>query len=142
MSRFVLDNSVTMRWLFGDGSAAEQTYANQVLTAIEDGNVLVPGVWCLEVSNVIARAESKYGLTEARSSEFVHVLQQMNIQVDAETCNHAMSASLQLARRYHLSAYDAAYLELALREGVSLATLDDELIKAADKMNVKLFSAK
>lgn len=130
-----------MRWLFGDGSPAGQTYANQVLTAIEDGNVLVPGVWCLEVGNVIARAESKNGLTEARSSEFVYVLQQMNIQVDAETCTHAMSASLQLARRYHLSTYDAAYLELALREGVPLATLDDEMIKAADKMGVRLFSA-
>lgn len=137
--RFVLDNSVTMRWLFGDGSPADQTYAKNVLDAIEDGNVLVPGIWCLEVANVIARAESKYGLSEARSSEFVHVLQNMHIQIDPATCAQAMGDTLQLARRYKLSAYDAAYLELALREGLPLATLDEVLEQAAAKAGVRRF---
>lgn len=140
--QFVLDNSVTMRWLFGDGSPSDQLYAKRVLAKIEDGNVLVPGVWCLEVANVIARAESKYGLAEARSAEFVHALQQMHIQVDPETCVHAMGDTLQLARRYNLSAYDAAYLELALREGLPLATLDEGLEKAAKKAGVKRFASK
>jgi predicted nucleic acid-binding protein len=126
-----------MRWLFGDGSSDDQIYAKRVLAAIGDANVLVPAIWCLEVANVITRAESKYGLTEARSSEFVHVLQRMAIQVDAETCQYAMSETLQLARRYNLSSYDAAYLELAMRKAVPLATLDDVLVKAADKIGVK-----
>jgi predicted nucleic acid-binding protein len=140
--RFVLDNSVTMRWLFGDGSPGDQVYVRLVLDSIEDGNVIVPGVWCLEVANVIARAEAKYGLTEARSMEFVHLLQQMQIQIDTETCAHAMGDTLQLARRYNLSAYDASYLELALREGLALATLDEELLKAAKKAGVKRLTSK
>jgi predicted nucleic acid-binding protein len=140
--RFVLDNSVTMRWLFGDGSPSDQAYAKQVLGLITVGNVLVPSVWCLEVANVIARAENKYGLAEARSAEFVHVLQQMHIQIDSETCVHAMGNTLQLARRYNLSAYDAAYLELALREGLPLATLDEALGKVAKNVGVKIFTSK
>ncbi|MEQ1667862.1 MAG: type II toxin-antitoxin system VapC family toxin [Sulfuriferula sp.] len=138
--RFVLDNSVTMRWLFGDGSPDDQLYAKQILAAIEYESVIVPGIWCLEVSNVITRAESKYGLTEARSSEFMHVLQQMHIQVDAETCVYAMNETIQLSRRYNLSTYDAAYLELALRLGLSIATLDEMLIKAAKKSGVKRYA--
>jgi len=140
--RFVLDNSVTMRWLFGDGSVGDQIYAKQVLNSIEDGSVLVPSVWCLEVANVIVRAEAKYGLTEARSTEFVHLLQQMQIQVDVATSVHALGDTLQLARRYNLSAYDAAYLELALREGLPLATLDEGLLKAAKKAGVKRLASK
>jgi predicted nucleic acid-binding protein len=140
--RFVLDNSVTMRWLFGDGSPSDQVYAKFVLSSIAGGNVLVPGIWCLEVANVIARAESKLGLTEARSAEFVNTLHDMHIEVDSETCAHAMNDTLQLARRYNLSAYDAAYLELALREGSPLATLDEGLEKAIKKSGAKRFTSK
>jgi predicted nucleic acid-binding protein len=140
--RFILDNSVTMRWLFGDGSPSDKAYAKFVLGAIADGNVLVPSIWCLEVANVIARAESKFGLTEARSSEFVNTLHDMHIEVDSETCAHAMNDTLQLARRYNLSAYDAAYLELALREGSPLATLDEGLEKAIKKSGAKRFTSK
>lgn len=137
--RFVLDNSVTMRWLFGDGSTSDQTYARQVLASISDASVIVPEVWGLEVANVIARAEKKFGLTEARSTAFVHALQQMHIEVDHESSMHAMGDTLQLARRYNLSAYDAAYLELSLREGLALATLDEGLIKALKKAGGKRF---
>jgi predicted nucleic acid-binding protein len=140
--RFVLDNSVTMRWLFGDGSPSDQAYAKQVLALIVEAEVLVPGVWCLEVSNVIARAERKFGLTEARSSEFLRALQQMHIHVDPETSAHAMGSTLQLARRYNLSAYDAAYLELAMREGLPLATIDEGLVKAIKKAGAKRFIPK
>ncbi len=140
--RFVLDNSVTMRWLLGDGSASDQAYARHVLSVIVDGNVLVPGIWSLEVANVIARAEKKYGLPEARSAEFVHLLHQMHIEVDPQTSVHALNDTLQLARRYNLSAYDAAYLELTLREGLALATLDDGLVKAAKKAGAKRLTLK
>ncbi|WP_211450758.1 type II toxin-antitoxin system VapC family toxin [Collimonas antrihumi] len=140
--RFVLDNSVTMRWLFGDGSPSDKAYAKQVLASISEARVSVPGVWSLEVANVITRAEKKFGLTEARSAEFVHALQQMHIQVDPETNTHALGDTLQLARRYNLSAYDAAYLELALREGLALATLDEGLIKAVKKAGAKRFISK
>lgn len=128
--RFVLDNSVTMRWLFNDGSPSDQKYAKQVLSLIGQAEVIVPTVWHLEVANVIARAERSYGLTEARSSEFIHALDRMNFAVDHATSLHALGDTLQISRRYNLSTYDSAYLELALREGLPMATLDKELIKA------------
>jgi predicted nucleic acid-binding protein len=140
--RFVLDNSVTMRWLFGDGSLSDQTYAKQVLASISDTCILVPGIWSLEVANVITRAEKKFGLTQARSTEFIHALEKMHIGIDSQTSLHAMKNTLQLARSCHLSAYDAAYLELALREGLPLATLDEALIKAIKKMGAKRFVSK
>jgi predicted nucleic acid-binding protein len=128
--RFVLDNSVVMRWLFGDGSHDDQAYAHQVLDAIAKGAALVPGLWGLEVANVIVRAEFKQLLTEARSAEFIGLLQKMNIQVDSKNHLQTLENTLQLARRYGLTSYDAAYLELALREGLPLATLDQKLRNA------------
>lgn len=136
---FVLDNSVTMRWLFGDGSPDERAYALQVLAAIDGAEVHVPAIWALEVSNVIARAEAKYGPSEARSSEFIHVLQNMGLRPDAQTGLNALGATLQLARRFNLSSYDAAYLELALRTGLPLASLDADLLKAARQAGVARF---
>lgn len=137
---FVLDNSVTMRWFFGDGKPAELTYAGKVLDAMRDTIALVPVTWGLEVANVIAKAEARALVTEARSGAFLEMLEGMDIEVDPATFAHALSDILQLARRYKLSAYDASYLELALRSGVALATLDEDLQKAARKTGVKNFA--
>ena len=137
---FVLDNSVTMRWFFGDGKPQELAYAGKVLDAMKQDNALVPLTWGLEVANVIARAEAKGLVTEARSGIFLEMLADMEIDVDAATFAHALSDTLQLARRYKLSSYDASYLELALRLGMPLATLDEDLQKAAKKAGVKRFS--
>lgn len=138
--RFVLDNSVVMRWLFGDGSPADRVYADHVLQVLQlDGSIaLVPGIWPLEVGNVILRAETQGLLTEARGAEFLGTLQDMPIQIDGQTSTHALASTLQLARRYTMSSYDAAYLELALRQGVALATLDADLQRAALKSGVSL----
>lgn len=136
---FVLDNSVTMRWFFGDGKPQELAYASKVLDAMKQDNALVPATWGLEVANVIAKAEAKGLVTEARSSAFLEMLEDVGIDVDAATFAQALSDTLQLARRYKLSAYDASYLELALRRGMPLATLDEDLQKAARKAGVKKF---
>ena len=136
---FVLDNSVTMRWFFGDGKPQEVAYAGKVLDAMKRTNALVPVTWGLEVANVIAKAEEKSLVTEARSGAFLEMLKDVDIEVDAATFAHALSDTLQLARRYKLSAYDASYLELSLRLGIPLATLDEGLQKAAKKAGVKKF---
>ena len=135
----VLDNSVTMRWFFGDGKPSELAYADKVLDAMKTASALVPTTWGLEVANVIAKAEAKALVTEARSGAFLGMLEGVEIEVDAATFAHALSDTLQLARRYKLSAYDASYLELALRLGLPLATLDEDLQKAAKKAGVKKF---
>jgi predicted nucleic acid-binding protein len=136
---FVLDNSVTMRWFFGDGKPQELAYVGKVLDAMKVATAIVPTTWGLEVANVIARAEAKALVTEARSGAFLEMLDGVSIEVDAATFAHALESTLQLARRYKLSAYDASYLELALRRGISLATLDEDLQKAAKKAGVKKF---
>ena len=137
---FVLDNSVTMRWFFGDGNPRELAYAVKVLDAMKRDSALVPAMWGLEVANVVARAEASAMVTEARSGAFLEMLDGVGIEVDSATFEHALSDTLQLARRYRISAYDASYLELALRRGLPLATLDDDLQKAAKKAGVKKFA--
>jgi predicted nucleic acid-binding protein len=136
---FVLDASVTMRWFFGDGKPQELAYAGKVLDAMKDADAFVPVTWGLEVANVIAKAEAKVLVAEARSGAFLEMLEGVEIEVDVATFAHALSDTLQLARRYKLSAYDASYLELALRMGIPLATLDEDLRKAARKAGVKRF---
>lgn len=129
---FVLDNSVVMRWLFRDGTTEALEYADRILDRLADAScqALVPCVWALEVGNVIARAEAKGLLQEARSAEFLGILNDMAIELDSRSAAQALGDTLQLARRYQLSTYDAAYLELALREGLPLATDDEALRKA------------
>ena len=130
--RFVLDNSVAMRWLFADGSEADLAYATHVLQLLaqEEGAAVVPALWPLEVGNVIVRAEAKGLILEARSTEFLGLLDDMAIAVDGHTATHALHDTMQLARRFRLSTYDASYLELTLREGLPLATLDANLRNA------------
>ncbi len=137
---FVLDNSVTMRWFFGDGKPQELAYAGNVLDAMKTASALVPATWGLEVANVIAKSEAKGLVTEARSGAFLEMLEGVDIEEDTATFAHALVDTLQLARRYKLSAYDASYLELALRSGLPLATLDEDLHKAAKKAGVKRFT--
>lgn len=138
--RFVLDNSVAMRWLLQDGSEDRLAYARQVLELLtqETGEALVPGLWALEAANVIVKAQAKGLVSEARAAAFVGLLQAMNITPDAHTFDCALGDTLQLARRFKLSSYDAAYLELALREGLPLATLDADLRSAMAQTGVAL----
>jgi predicted nucleic acid-binding protein len=138
---FVLDNSITMRWFFGDSTPRDLAYASRILDAMKADEAVVPGLWGLEVANVLARAESIGLVSEARSETFIGMLQQLDISVDLATSAQALAATLQLARRHKISAYDAAYLELALRTGLALATLDEKLSKAARKAGVKRFAA-
>lgn len=127
--RFVLDNSVAMRWLLRDGSDERLAYANRVLQLLEqqDGEAVVPGIWVLEAANVIVKTQAKGLVTEARATVFIGLLNDMRITVDTSTAERALGDTLQLARRFKLSSYDASYLELALREGLALATLDADL---------------
>ena len=135
---FVLDNSVAMRWLLG-GSAIELAYASMVLEALRTTSAVVPALWYLEASNVITKAENKRVVLEARSRHFIATLNSLNILADPDTTLHALGDTLNLARRYKLSSYDAAYLELALRNGLPIATLDKDLEIAAAKAGVPKF---
>ena len=139
---FVLDNSVAMCWLLNDGRPGDVSYSLKTLDALKATYALVPAIWSLEAANVVAKVEAKGLATEARTQLFVSALLQLNIVTDHATSSHALNDTLNLARRFKLSAYDAAYLELALRQGLPLATLDAGLEKAAKKAGVKRFEPK
>jgi predicted nucleic acid-binding protein len=142
MTGLVLDASVTMNWLFEPAAPDDRAYASAVLEAMKDPGILaeVPVIWALEVGNVLARAEARDLLAQAHSEAFLEMLGCLPIRADAATFARALADTLHLARRYGLSTYDASYLELALRSGLPLATLDADLTKAARKAGVKRFA--
>jgi predicted nucleic acid-binding protein len=139
---FVLDASVAMSWLLADAKPTDKRYADSVLTSLAEDDVAagVPVTWGLEIANVVARAEAKGLVTEAQSEAFLEMLAGIRISPDLATFSRALVETLSLARRYRLSSYDASYLELALRLGLPLATLDSDLLKAAKKAGIKRFS--
>jgi predicted nucleic acid-binding protein len=134
---FVLDASVTMRWFFGDGTPQGLEYAFAVFDILKSRSAVVPVTWSLEIANVILRAETKELTPKAHSQAFIERLEGMDIKTDHATYEYALSDTLNLARKYNLSSYDASYLELAMRLESPLATLDEDLRKAAEKAGVK-----
>lgn len=135
MTRFVLDCSVTMAWCFDDEATP---YTNGVRDALIDARAIVPSLWPLEVANVLLVAERRNRLEKADTMRFPTLLQALPITVDQSTSQRALREILDLARDQGLSSYDAAYLELALREGLPLATLDGRLKDAAARVGVPL----
>ena len=137
----VLDASVALCWFLKDGRPVDRDLAQRALDALKQPGTraLVPATWSLEVANVITRAEAKGLINEAQGEAFVEMLNGLDIDTDSSTASRALSETLQVARRHRLSSYDASYLELAMRAGLPLATLDRDLRKAADKAGVKAF---
>ena len=133
--KFVLDCSVVMAWCFDDESDG---YADKVLNLVTKNEALVPSLWPLEVANVLLVGERKKRLTKADSARFIELLSAQPISVDPETPEKAFGDTLALARDCGLSAYDASYLELAMRHGIPLATGDQSLRKAAEKSGIRL----
>ena len=132
---FVLDCSVTIAWLFKDEASPKTDKLRATLVETE---ALVPALWPLEVANVLLVATRKGRLKRAEVPRVVELLSALPITVDARTAPQALGATFSLAHEYGLSAYDAAYLELATREAVPLATLDKALAKAAKRCGVEL----
>ena len=139
MTGFVLDNSVAMRWLLESNKVSNQEYAEKVLKSLTINDALVPNLWHLEATNVLLGAEKRKEITIGEVEGFISQLESLPIQVDPLTYHQSFSRTLALGRAYNLSSYDAAYLELAIREGIPLASLDKNLIKAAKKSEVDIY---
>ena len=133
MSVFVLDCSVAVAWLFED-EATPATDA--LLDQLADDTALAPLHWRLEVGNVLAQAERRGRITPAQVAASVAFVSNLPIDIDAETDRRALREVLALARSAGLTTYDGAYLELALRRGVPLATQDKALVRAARGLKV------
>ncbi len=130
---FVLDASMTMSWCFADESTP---HSRGVLQSLLNTYAEVPAVWVFEVANVLALGERKQRIVAALSDEFMKVLSRLDIRIEQPT--PPGTELLLLIRRYGLTAYDAASLELAKRKGLALATFDSDLIKAASQESVAL----
>ena len=138
MSELVLDASVALAWCFEDETTPATLKVLQIL-AVEVASV--PAIWPIEVANVLALAERRRRITPAESAEFIGRLEGLAIEVDAGTLSRAFTRILDLAREERLTAYDAAYLELAMRLGVPLATKDGPLSAAAMRLGVTVVGA-
>ena len=136
--RFVLDCSVTMAWCFEDEAGAD---ADAALTALMGGAALAPSIWPLEVVSVLLVAERRGRLAHADAVRFLDLLRGLPVAVVETTFDVASRSVHALARRYGLSAYDAAYLDLAMREDARLATRDRALRRAATAAGVGLLAA-
>jgi predicted nucleic acid-binding protein len=130
---FVLDASATLAWCFEDEATAE---AAALLERLRDDEAIVPPLWLLELANGLVVAERRARLTRADSTRFLALIRQLPIQIDQTSTMDLGAAVMDLARAYELSAYDAASLELALRLGLPLATLDVRLRSAAERAGV------
>ena len=139
MTTFVLDNSVAMRWLLQTEKKSYQAYSVNVLKSLFEANALVPNLWHLEATNVLLGAEKRNELSTGEVEGFISQLEGLPINVDPLTSNQSFTHILSLSRAYNLSSYDAAYLELAIRENIPLASLDKNLLKAAKKAGVAIY---
>ena len=133
MASFVVDASVALAWCFDD----EATGATDALLgrAAAEG-VVVPALWFLEVANALLTAERRGRLTPAQTLEVLTRLAALPAERDSVAVSP--TAVLALARAQRLTAYDAAYLELAIRRELPLATLDEELRRAGQAAGVPL----
>jgi predicted nucleic acid-binding protein len=131
----VLDSSVALAWIYPE----ETTDAvRKVFEQIVDGGALVPGLWRLEVANALTMAMRRGRITAALRASGLADLALLDIQADHATDDHAWTSTLQLADRFRLTVYDAAYLELAQRRSLPLASLDNPLRAAARTLGVEL----
>lgn len=131
----VLDSSVTAAWIYSDETTAA---VRHVLTLVTTSGAWVPAHWRLEIANILEMGVRHRRTTAAFRDETLADLALLPVQLDAETDKQAWGASLRLAVRHGLTLYDAAFLELAKRRGLPLATLDAELRSAAQTENVPL----
>ncbi len=130
---FVLDASVTLAGVMPDETSE---LADRLLTQLRDDGAVVPCVWPLEVANALAIAERRDWISQEQSDYIVQLLLELPIEVAVSSPELELTASLVFARRIGLSAYDASYLELAVRLNVPLATLDGRLHAAAAQLNL------
>ncbi len=131
----VIDSSITLSWYFQD----EQTSAaDAVLDRIEDEGAIVPALWPLEVANGLRSAVLRKRIDLAYRNEAMAQLTALAIVIDSETGARAWTTTLSLSDQFQLTPYDAAYLELAQRLGLPLATLDSALWAAGGTLGLTL----
>jgi len=134
---FVVDASLTLSWAF-DGEATP--FTRSVARSLQTVHAETPSLWPFEVANGLAIAERRGRITPGGLAEFLEWLRVAPIRVEQRPASWLLQSILPLARAHRLSAYDAAYLDLAMRDGLPLATLDGDLRAAARAVGVPVLT--
>jgi predicted nucleic acid-binding protein len=132
----VIDASVALAWCFPD-EASE--YADGVLVGLDGRTAMVPAIWSPEITNALLVGERRKRIRQPEVRRFLELLKGLSILEDGQPFAETVSNVLPLAREYDLSAYDAAYLDVAVRHEAPLATLDKALQKAGRAAGLKIF---
>lgn len=135
---FVIDTSVALSWCYAD---EESPLTRQLLRDLEHDEAHVPTIWLSEIANAVLVGERRGRLTSAAAAQFMSLLGALPINVDDSVDLSAIDALTVVGRIHGLTAYDAAFLELAMRLGVPLAALDNRLRNAATAAGVELLLA-
>ncbi|MFP3120222.1 PIN domain-containing protein [Rickettsia sp. R2] len=131
MVSFVLDSSIALSWLMPD-EVASLDILDKTITE----EAIVPAIWGLEIGNVLLCAERAKRLTANQRHQAIYTLKDLYIKIDQITLEHIWFETMDLAVQYGLTLYDASYLELALRCGLPIATLDKSLKQASKAAGV------
>ena len=131
-----LNSSIALTWCFEDEASPE---TDRLFERVRDDGAVVPGLWYLEVANVLLQAERRGRIGRADVARRLMLISDLPIATDQETTRRAWHETLSLARAENLTAYDAAYLELAERRGLPLMTRDNDLGAAAKRLGVTVF---
>lgn len=138
--RFVLDFSVSMRWLLRSADTDEQKYADQVLASLIKDEAWVPRLWWAEMAKMISGAEQQGLLSQVESEQFLQLLMPLPIVERLMPSPQVFRETLALTRQYGLHADRAGYIALALQEGVPLATTNENSRKAAHQCGIPVWS--
>lgn len=138
MKRFVLDASVALAWFLDRPTAQYADHVKQLL--LRGSRAVVPGLWQLEIANGFVVAERRGMLTSSDTTEAMQNLDAVIGQAIENGDPVPTRTIIAAARKFQLTAYDAVYLETALREGLPLATLDRQLVAGASKAGVEIVS--
>jgi predicted nucleic acid-binding protein len=131
MAAFVLDASVAISWCFPGDPTEDTSYSRRILKELAVNDAIVPEIWAFEIANSIFVSFSKRKrISEGQIDEYLGLLNALPIRVEPQTLWSNVGLE-SLARRRNLTAYDAAYLDLALRTNLPLATSDGPLRRAA-----------
>jgi predicted nucleic acid-binding protein len=130
---------MALAWLFPRENAAEAALAERALDELDYEEFLVPTIWYGEVANAILRGERKGVVTPAQTAAFLAELDSADIETETDSPKLRQSVVLALARSHGLTAYDAMYMELALRKAAPLATFDRQLAEAVRKAGGQVF---
>jgi predicted nucleic acid-binding protein len=137
VSALVIDSSAALSWCFEDEATPE---FDLLFERVRDEGAVVPGLWHLEVANVLLQAEKRGRISPGDLAMRLELIAELPIATDTETATRAWREILALARTEGLTTYDAAYLELAMRRALPLQTKDGALIGAAERCRVTVSS--